>query len=253
VDSGSSEIPLSGGTLRTVVRVGDTVRRTAGPWTPAVHDLLRHVRAAGFDLAPEPMGCDESGREVLRYLPGETLGWSIPWPEWVRTDEMLDAVGAATAAYHRAAAGFRPPGLAAGLIVCHNDLAPYNMVFRAGRLTGIIDWDLAGPGPPVWDLAFVAWQWVPLHGPFVSAALGWSEPVDRAGRLRRLLDAYGLAERAGFVGTVAERIRYNRDLMLERAASGDAAYQALVDQGHVAGMEEALRYVESAAGLQAAL
>jgi hypothetical protein len=245
VGSGPSEIRLSGGTLSTVVRVGDTVRRTAGPWTPAVHDLLRHVRAEGFDLAPEPLGYDRSGREILRYIPGETVGWSIPWPEWIRTDQMLEAVGAATAAYHRAVAGFPWPGLGTGQIVCHNDLAPYNMVFRSGQLSGVIDWDLAGPGAPVWDLAFVAWQWVPLHGPFVAAALGWPEPVDRPGRLHRLLDAYGLPDRSGFVATVAERIRFNRAMMLDRAAEGDAGYRALVEQGHVAGMEEALRYVTS--------
>src|SRR5580658_6665728 len=52
----------------------DTVRRPAGPWTPAVHALLTHVRAAGFDRAPEPLGPDDKGREVLRFIPG-TIGW----------------------------------------------------------------------------------------------------------------------------------------------------------------------------------
>lgn len=36
------EIRLSGGWVNEVVRTGDTVRRSAGPWTPAVHALLRH-------------------------------------------------------------------------------------------------------------------------------------------------------------------------------------------------------------------
>ncbi len=30
--------------MRGAWRVGDTVRRTTGPWTPAVHDLLGHLR-----------------------------------------------------------------------------------------------------------------------------------------------------------------------------------------------------------------
>ena len=29
--------------MTSVVRIGDTVRRTAGRWTPAVHGLLRYL------------------------------------------------------------------------------------------------------------------------------------------------------------------------------------------------------------------
>ena len=94
------------------------------------------------------------------------------------------------------------------------------------------------------DLAFGAWQWVPLHGPFVASLMGWSDP-DRAGRLRLLLDAYGLESRDGFIDAVTARISRNRAIMLARAAAGDPAYQALVDQGHIAGMDEALSFVRA--------
>ena len=69
-----TEEPLAGGNLSTVVRVGDTVRRTPGPWTPAVHSLLNHLEAGGFDAAPRALGFDEQGREVLSFVEGETPG-----------------------------------------------------------------------------------------------------------------------------------------------------------------------------------
>jgi hypothetical protein len=247
------EVPLTGGTLNAVVRVGETVRRTAGPWTPTIQALLHHVRDRGFDLAPEPLGLDDEGREVLSYLPGSTVGWSLPWPEPIRSDDLLEQVGAATAHYHRAVLDFRPEGvvpwhagpaaLGPSELVCHHDLAPYNVVLEGGSLKGIIDWDLAGPGRAVSDLAFVAWQWVPLHGPSVTRMLGWEHPPDRIRRLRLLLDAYGLADRTGFVDEVIARIRYNRGIMVRKAAEGDRAYQDLVAQGHVVGMEEALVFL----------
>ena len=56
---------LEGGNTSVVVRVGDTVRRTAGHWTPAVHALLDHLESVGFDAAPRALGTDEQGREVL--------------------------------------------------------------------------------------------------------------------------------------------------------------------------------------------
>jgi Phosphotransferase enzyme family len=246
------EVPLSGGTLNQVVRVGDTVRRPAGPWTATIHDLLRHLRIHNFRLAPEPLGLDERGREILRFIPGQTVGWSLPWPAWIRSDDMLVQIGAATAAYHAAVAGFRPNGtvewrsgpgrLAPQQIVCHHDLAPYNVVVRDGRLAGFIDWDLAGPGQPISDLAFVAWQWVPLHGPAVASFMGW-DGADRAARLNLLLDAYGLGERGRFIDAVIDRVQLNRSIMLERAAAGDPAYQVLVQQGHVGGMDEALAFL----------
>lgn len=248
------ETPLHGGTLNKVVRVGETVRRPSGPWTPAVHDLLRHVRGRGFSLAPEPAGLDVQGREVLAYIPGETSGWTMPWPDWVRSDDMLVQVGRSLADYHRAVSDFRPAGpvgwkygpaeLENGHIICHNDVAPYNVVVRSGRMVGLIDWDLAGPGPALSDVAFAAWQWVPYHGPFVSSLMGWPE-TGRSRRLELFLDAYGLETRDGFLAEVTKRIELNRDVMVSRAAEGDLAYQALVEQGHVAGMEEALSYVRS--------
>ena len=85
------EIPLLGGNTSTVVRVGDTVRRNAGPWTPAVHALLRHLERVGFTGAPRALGIDDQGREVLSYLEGECGAYPLA-PHWV-TDEALVAVG----------------------------------------------------------------------------------------------------------------------------------------------------------------
>jgi hypothetical protein len=248
-----AETPLSGGTLNSVVRVGDTVRRTAGPWTPTIQSLLRHLRERDFDLAPEPLGFDPSGRETVSYTPGTTVGWSLPWPDVVRADAILEQMGVVTARYHRAVADFRPVGtvpwqsapapLGASELVCHHDLAPYNVVLAGDRICGIIDWDLAGPGTALSELAFVAWQWVPLHGPFVTRLVGWHQPPDRVRRLRLLLDAYGLDDRTDFINQVVDRIGYNREVMVGKAAQGHSAYRRLVEQGHVAGMDEAMTFL----------
>ena len=47
------EHALDGGNVAAgVVRVGDTVRKPAGFWTPAVEALLSHLGRAGFTGAP---------------------------------------------------------------------------------------------------------------------------------------------------------------------------------------------------------
>ncbi len=75
-----AEEPLAGGFNGPVVRIGETVRRSAGPWTPTVQALLGHLRERGFTLAPEPLGYDERGREVVSYLEGEVPLY--PLPDW---------------------------------------------------------------------------------------------------------------------------------------------------------------------------
>ena len=67
-----AEVVLHGGNTNTVVRVGDTVRRTAGAWTPTVHALLRHLEATGFDAAPRALGLDAQRREMLTFIEGTT-------------------------------------------------------------------------------------------------------------------------------------------------------------------------------------
>ena len=65
---------LDGGNTGGAIRVGDTVRRAAGPWTPTVHALLAHLADQGFAGSPVPLGLDNQGREILSFLDGETIG-----------------------------------------------------------------------------------------------------------------------------------------------------------------------------------
>jgi hypothetical protein len=78
------------------------VRRQAGPWTPSVHLLLRHLERVGFDRAPRALGFDARGREVLSFLPGETVGTAWPWPPWLHDDGTLRQVAHWARDLHRA-------------------------------------------------------------------------------------------------------------------------------------------------------
>ena len=40
-----------------------------------MHDLLRYLREHGFGLAPQPLGIDRAGRDVLSYVEGREQGW----------------------------------------------------------------------------------------------------------------------------------------------------------------------------------
>jgi aminoglycoside phosphotransferase (APT) family kinase protein len=247
---------LPGGNTSDVTRIGATVRRPTGHWTPAVHDLLRHLEATGFIESPRVLGMDERGREVLSFIEGETTA-QAPWPHWAWADDTLVQAGRLLRRYHQAVATFSgarrrwlagTAGVSPPQVVCHNDFAPYNVVYRDGRIVGMIDWDWAGPAAPEWDLAMAAYAWVPLFDPAIAARLEPRPPEDIGGRLRLLLDSYGLPEREGFVTLVANRVEASVEGIHALADRGWVRYAALVETGHVTAMAAAAAYLRRSAG-----
>jgi hypothetical protein len=242
---------LPGGNLGGAWRVGDTVRRPTGPWSPAVHALLRHLEARDFP-APRFLGIDGLGREVLSYLDGETVGTATRWPDWAYAEDSLVAVARWVRGYHDAVADFVPPADAhwrmsdrpwqPGLIVAHHDLAPYNAVWTSSGLGGFIDWDLAAPATADWDLAYAAFSWVPLHALHIVAEEGYTDFGGRPRRLRRFLDGYGDGiDRAGFPDLIRARVQDSIDGLHRLAAGGDPDATQLVADGAAADMLTALR------------
>jgi aminoglycoside phosphotransferase (APT) family kinase protein len=154
------------------VRVGDTVRRSSGPSRSAVRERLLHLEAVGFDGAPRRLGMDDQGREVLSWIDGDVP--LPPYPAWAMTDRALADLGELIRRLHDATATFRttsadwsaewadPDG---GSVICHNDLYPENVVFRDGRVVALIDFAMAAPGRPLWDVAIAAEIWGPLGDP----------------------------------------------------------------------------------------
>ncbi len=251
------------GGVSSVAVVDGTVRRSTGPWTPAVHALLRHLERVGFPGAPRVLGLDDDGREVLTLVEGH-----VPASDGLAglPDAALDQVGLLVRDLHEATAGFAlpagvrwatPPGDGAGAtVVCHGDLAPRNTVFRDGRPVAFIDWDLAGPAAPGWDLAHAAWQFVPLVDDEGCRRRGWSEPPDRPARLARLAAAYGAdpLQRRGLVALVRRRMLASAEGIDALAARGVPAFVALRRDG----VPEAIRHeaawtARHAASLAAAL
>lgn len=237
------EAILSGGNVTPVVRVGQTVRRAAGPWTPAVQALLRHLEARGYSGAPRALGYDATGREVLSFVAGDAGHEPLPPALW--SDEALCAVARLIRAYHDASAGFVPPPDAAWQLVypdaarhevlCHNDLAPYNTVYDGASPVAFIDFDMAGPGPRAWDLAYAAYRFVPLEqtGGEDRQRLSPAVPDTQARRLRLFCDAYGIISPRDVLALVVPRIEQMCATITGAAATGNPAFQRMLAEGHL--------------------
>jgi Ser/Thr protein kinase RdoA (MazF antagonist) len=234
---------LQGGNVaESVVRVGATVRKPAGVATAAVESLLDHLADVGFSGAPRSFGRDELGRHVLEYIPGEIAYTFPPF-----TVNELHRLGTLIRELHDACESFQRPlashwnvVIAADRddLICHHDLAPWNLVLGADRWV-FIDWDGAGPGSRLWDLGYAAHGFVPLHP--------GGDPARDGPRLCALADGYGLDknQRRAFPALIGAHTRGMHELLEASSVTGEQPWARLYSEGHGDHWASAADYIES--------
>lgn len=179
---------------------------------------------------PRSLGFDDLGRHVLEYVEGDVL---MPFEP---RDPLTAAriVGHLIRDFHDASAEFEPPPEARWNVairpdredlIVHHDLSPWNMVLGKGRWV-FIDWDGAGPGSRLWDLAYAAHGFSPLtpDTPNAEAAL----------RLAALADGYRLDDRGrcDLADLLVPRIMSMYDLLEQGYRSGTQPWARLFSEGH---------------------
>jgi Phosphotransferase enzyme family len=242
----TAEIPLLGGDVTEgVVRVGRTVRRPVRPHTPAVHALLRHLEAAGFDGAPRVLGIDAKNREVLTYLPGVVTRRLVP--RVITADSTLVSLATLQLRYHQAVAGFDPPYGAQwdgevtrfvdgpSDIICHCDVNLENVIFRPGRdgpqPYAFIDFDLARPGTRLVDIIQTLRYWAPIADP--ADRIPALRNADAPARIAIFCEAYGLSgtERARLVPVASRWLCRSRTTIAERGRTRGGAWARMLNAG----------------------
>ena len=210
-----------------VVRIGNTVRKAWSASTPSVTAFVTRLRESGVD-APAPLGRDESGRQVQEFVAGP-----LAMDRAALSLAELGRVGAMVRAVHDAATGFVPPPDAVwetaipapgADLVCHNDLAPWNLV--VGERWVFIDWDAAAPSTRLWDLAYAA-QAFTVNDPGES-------PEVAAHRLRAFVDGYDAdrALRAALPRAMAERTAAMHGLLSTAHRTGREPWASMFADGH---------------------
>jgi thiamine kinase-like enzyme len=197
-----------------VVSIGDTIRRRPRPWSRTIQALLRHLETQGFAGAPKGLGFDEQGREILSYIPGAAEHY--PWRSFVYSEDNLYRVARLLREYHEATVSFNAPNDAlwsanipgTAEVICHGDIGPYNTIYVNGKAVAFIDFDLAAPGPRIWDLAFAVYRFARLCHLSKIRNLSDAYLDCIARRIRRFCNYYGVEERMQLLDAVLQRLEY---------------------------------------------
>ncbi len=232
------EIPLSGGNSSSVVRIGNTVHRTMHRGSRTVHALLQHLESHGFTSCPRLIGIDAQGREMLTYLAGD-----VGFQPYIWSDESVVAAATLLRKYHDTTQSFVPPADAIwpdshpdpqpDEVICHNDFAPYNLVFAQQKPYALIDFDGVSPGPRIRDVAFGVYWFAPLS--FSSDLTDQALDDLNAGshRLRLFCTTYGMAPAADLLTMVDACLDW-MGVRLERGvAQGDQQCKQMIAAGHL--------------------
>ena len=106
------------------------------------------------------------------------------------------------------------------------------MCFDGDELVAVFDWDFAGPSTPLLELAFIAWNCVPLwRGIGAESA---------ASRLHIIASTYGSATALDILSAVAPRMQLMLDWIPTAAAAGDQGMRNLMSGGEPDGSQHAL-------------
>jgi hypothetical protein len=206
-----SEVNLNSDEKHPVVRIGNTVHRPTGWWTPAVHKLLKYLESIKFKYSPRVLGFDKQGREILSFIKGDSGkdGWTK-----IITDEGLSKYAKLLREYHDAVSDYQPDnssewayskgGVGDGEIICHGDFGVWNIVWRNNEPVGIVDWDFVLPAKPRYDILYALEYSAPFRDDEFS--MKWHhfpKAPDRKHRIKMFTDAYGLKDLGNIVTDVA--------------------------------------------------
>lgn len=240
------EVQLDGGNAAgRVVRIGDTVRKPHLDSTPATIDFVTGLRRAGVDV-PLPAGRDAEGRQIWEFVPGHLIQDDLPLDE-----AALCRVGRMIRQIHDAsplAGGLRAHGdvlipIAGADLICHNDLAPWNLIVGDDDRWVFIDWDGAGPSTRLWDLAYAAQSFALLNAD--------QDPALAGIRLRWFVDGYGAdgAIRRALPGVMAQRTAAMYALLAGANASGREPWGSMYENGHGAYWRSTAEYIRAHEGV----
>jgi hypothetical protein len=238
-ESGARPLDGAGIEAGRVIRDQSSVSRPGGDWSPSVQRVLAALVDSGMSEVPIPLGIDDDGREMLSFIEGEDQGW--PLLPGIQSLEGARALGGLTRKLRGALQRYEIPAdaawqgrttaVASGEIVQHGDLGPWNLLWQDGgsRIVGVLDWELAEPEDPDYDLGFLAWHTTPAMDDDRAALRGFVGQLDRAARLRAFAAGAGMPLQAVASAILRSQLGFAQKVNTRGRHAGGGRWRQLLE------------------------
>ncbi|MFJ5624781.1 phosphotransferase [Peribacillus loiseleuriae] len=226
--------------------------------------LLNWLAPNTNDIQEEvPVALIEDGLEVekgifaRRTLLKQIHDTSYPLKEYMWSDDVLIEIAKMLRLYHDSVSDFpfdvswqsienTPQQFE---VLCHNDFAIYNIIFKHERPIGIIDFDVAGPGTRLWDIAYTLYNCVPLSRFYLSETgekvyYNLLQDANRIKqRVRLFFASYGEGIEEEYLEMVLLRLEGLCKTITRKANEGDIAFQKMIDEGHLEHYQNDIKFI----------
>ncbi|QIK69666.1 phosphotransferase [Erysipelothrix sp. HDW6C] len=249
----NSKVQLQGGNISSVFRDADTVIRTRKKETPTIHRFLNHLQSKGFTASPRVIAL-EAETEILSYMDGDILK---DYPHAFTIEQriaIVKSVATLLREFHDKGQDFevmpsdsfflRYEGPKDDCVMCHNDIAPYNMTFKGTSAHGIFDFDTICPAPRKWDIAYAVYRFASLGNEYL-AIYNSKEHENRIHLVKVFCDAYGW-EAQGIIKDVCARLQALVDLFDREVERNTQAFIDMKKAGHQDFYKKEIVFLKSA-------
>ncbi|WP_459476970.1 phosphotransferase [Clostridium saccharoperbutylacetonicum] len=240
---------LSGGNSTSVYKQNETVLREQKTWSSTIHRVLLHLEKVEYTNSPRFIGFDDMGREILSFVPGEC---KANYPFTNDKNEQLSIikkVAEIMRKYHDATLSFERTDIDSWMfsykgdlekeVICHNDIAPYNMTFVNNMPYGLIDFDTCCPAPRIWDIVYALYRFAPfskkIYDDEKQEYRNYDVDGDKEFRKKSIMvffDAYGMECPDDLFVQMTARLQALADLIYNESQNGNSAFKKMLEEGH---------------------
>lgn len=245
-----TEETLRGGNMTSVLKKHGNIHRERHPWSPSTQRLLLHLEAAGFHQAPKYLGIDVNGREILTFMEGECKHLYPFTNDTQILRQIITDLAELIRKFHDASASFTTSGRDIWMlsyqgnlpreVICHNDIAPYNVTFINGRPIHLIDFDTCCPAPRIWDIVYALYRFVPfsktIYDPEKAIFREYTTSKDADWRreiIPLFFHAYQMSCPENLFEIMAERLRALADYIRSEAQKKNPVFEKMVQEKHL--------------------